>query len=401
MKQLNFTDSEVEIITSHPGWTKQTLSKQLKKLIDEGLCRESDIHDEFIEVYSDLLTPYNAVSDTSFLSCFKPLTAFAEVEPEWLIPLRIPKGQISLLASDGGAGKTTSTCEIVAAISSGKRCFLDPPWVKRDPALTAFLSTEDSVSQKLKKKLREAGANMNNVICPDFSADANGDLRDFKFGTEKMAAFVEYYKPQLIVFDPLQGFTPTTVNMGARNQMRDCLAPFIGLGEKYGTSFLILCHSNKRKGAYGRDRIADSADLWDIARSVMMIGYTEQPGQRYLSHEKSNYGNQQETILFSIGENSNIIPEGTTWKRDREFQEAGSGQSSAPKRNDCKEWVIDTIAENGGSLKTRELDDLAKLDGYSAKILRSAKEELKAEGTIYYKGEGFKDKTWYVFLTHT
>lgn len=345
------------------------------------------------------------MTDTSrdkLLSCFKPLTAFEEVEPEWVIPYRLPKGQITLLASDGGAGKTTTTISIVAAISSGSRCFLDPPDYQREPALTAFLSTEDSVSQKLKRKLREAGANMDNVICPDFSADRNGVLRNFKFGTSEMAAFVEYYRPALIVFDPLQGFTPPTVNMGARNQMRDCLAPFIGLGEKYGTSFLILCHSNKRKGAYGRDRIADSADLWDIARSVMMIGYSDQPGQRYLSHEKSNYGNLQETVLFGIDDAGHIVPDGTTWKRDREFQEAGSGQSSAPKRDDCKEWIVETIRANGGNLKTRELDDLAKLDGYSAKILRTAKEALKADGTIYYKSEGFSQgKVWFIYLSDT
>lgn len=342
----------------------------------------------------------NEANRDKLFSCFKPLTAFEEIEPEWLIPNRIPRGQITLIASDGGAGKTTATVSIVAAISSGSRCFLDSPDYQREPALTAFLSTEDSVSQKLKKKLREAGANMDNVLCPDFSADRDGELRNFKFGTSEMASFVEYYKPALIVFDPLQGFTPPTVNMSARNQMRDCLAPFIGLGEKFGTSFLILCHSNKRKGAYGRDRIADSADLWDIARSVLMIGYTEQPGQRYLSHEKSNYGNLQETVLFGISDEGQIVPDGTTWKRDREYQTEGSGQSSAPKRDDCKDWIVETIRANGGRLKTRELDDLAKLDGYSAKILRTAKEALKADGTIYYKSEGFSQgKVWFIYLS--
>ena len=53
---------------------------------------------------------------------------------------------------------------------------------------------------------------------------------------------------------------------------------------------------------------------------------------------------------------------------------------------------------NEGSLKTRELEDLAKFDGYSPKTLRSAKDELKTEGKIYYRAEGFKDKTWYIHL---
>ena len=223
--QLSFSDSEIDSVLSHPGWTEAKLYRELKALLDEGLCNEAEIHDGFIETYADsLLKQYDSRSN-SFLQCFKPLSSFDEIEPEWLVPHRIPKGQISLLASDGGAGKTTTTVSIAAAISSGNRCFLDPPDYRREPALTAFLSTEDSVSQKLKRKLREAGANMDNVLCPDFSADRNGDLRNFKFGTSEMATFVEYYRPALIVFDPLQGFTPPTVNMGARNQMHLSVCP--------------------------------------------------------------------------------------------------------------------------------------------------------------------------------
>lgn len=333
----------------------------------------------------------------AFLSCFKPLTSFEEVEPRWLFDRRLPEGQIILIASDGGSGKTTVAVELIAAISSGRTCFLDPPETQREPALTAFLSTEDSVSQKLKRKLRLAGADMDRVLCPDFSAENSEELRRFKFGSGLMADFVAHYQPKLVVYDPLQGFIPPDVNMGSRNAMRDCLAPLVSLGEKYGTTFLILCHSNKRQHASGRDRIADSADLWDIARSVLMIGYTNEPGQRYLSHEKSNYGELQETILFQI-QDERVVPDGYTWKRDREFQEENGSQNSAPKRNDCKEWIIGTLAANGGILKARELDDLSKMDGYSAKTIRTAKNELKSEGKIYYKAEGFTDKVWYIHL---
>ena len=348
---------------------------------------------------SEEWTPSTVTEEDSFLSCFKPLTAFEEQDPEWLVPFRIPKGQISLLCSDGGAGKTTTACDLIAAISSGKPCFLDDTEIERKPMLTALLSTEDSVSQKLKRKLREAGADMNNVLCPDFSADSDGILRDFKFGTSQMAAFIEHFQPALCIFDPLQGFTPVNVNMGQRNQMRDCLAPFIGLGEKYGTTFLILCHSNKRKAAYGRDRIADSADLWDISRSVLMIGYTDKPGQRCLSHEKSNYGELSQTILFSI-KDGKIIDEGRSWKRDREWQEEGTSPNSAPKRQDCKDWILCRLESENGVMKIRDLEADAKNEGFTAKVIRQAKDALKEEDRIYYRSVGFgNEKAWMVYLT--
>lgn len=60
--------------------------------------------------------------------------------------------------------------------------------------------------------------------------------------------------------------------MGDRNAMRQCLEPLIGYGDKYGTTFLIIEHTNKQSGVYGRRRIADSADIWDISRSVLIVG---------------------------------------------------------------------------------------------------------------------------------
>lgn len=41
------------------------------------------------------------------LSLFKPLQSFPEEEAKWLVPGWIPEGQISVIAADGGIGKTT------------------------------------------------------------------------------------------------------------------------------------------------------------------------------------------------------------------------------------------------------------------------------------------------------
>lgn len=362
--------------------------------------------EQAVKAVSDLAQqakPYGAdngesqETQDSFLACFKPLDSFEEEEAEWLVPLLIPKGQITTIASDGGVGKTTVWCNLVAAISAGKECFLDPPGFHREPQLVVFLTTEDSVRKKLKKRLREAGALMSNIITPDFARDKEGLLRKLKFGSPQMEDFVRYYKPALCVFDPLQGFVPPEINMGSRNAMRDCMAPLISLGEETGTTFLVVCHTNKRKGAFGRDRIADSADLWDISRSVLMLGFTEDQGIRYLSQEKSNYAELQETKLFSIDGAGQIHGEGTTWKRDREYMLDGVANVSAPNRADCKEWILTRLDAAGGTMPTKDLEDDAKADGYSYKTLRRAKDELKRDSEIrYYQVGAGKEKAWYV-----
>lgn len=332
-----------------------------------------------------------------FLSCFKTLDTFEEEEATWLVPGWIPEGQITLVAADGGIGKTTLWCNLIAAISSGQRCILDPPGYTRTAQKVAFLTTEDSVRKKLKKKLRLAGANMSNIITPDFLADKEGALRDLKFGSNDMERFVRYFKPALCVFDPVQGFVPPDINMGSRNAMRDCMAPLISLGEETGTTFLVICHTNKRKGAWGRDRIADSADLWDVSRSVLMAGYTEEQGVRYLSNEKNNYSELQETVLFTIDENGQAQVEGTSWKRDREYTQDSAANISAPKREDCKAWILSTLENAGGALPSKDLESNAKAAGYSFQTLRRAKEELKHIGQVkYFQTGSGKEKIWHI-----
>lgn len=335
-----------------------------------------------------------------FLSSFHSLADFPEEEASWLVERWLPEGQITLLAADGGTGKTTLWCDLVAAVSSGRPCLLDPPGTERTPQTAAFFSTEDSVRKKLRKQLREAGANLNKVVTLDLSAESGDAFRELKLGSERLREFVAYYRPTLCVFDPIQGFLPKGTNMGNRNDMRECMAPLIALGEEYGTTFLIVCHTNKRTGASGRNRLADSADLWDVARSVLMMGTTGESGQRYLSNEKNNYTTLQETLLLSFGETGTLTREGTTWKRDREFMQDTVLQTSAPKREDCKQFILDKLAEADNTLPAKELERLAKQAGYSERTLRRAKEELKESSAIVYKSNGFGDhKQWTVTRT--
>lgn len=337
--------------------------------------------------------------DDPFLSCFKTLDSFEEQEARWLVPGWLPEGQITLLAADGGIGKTTLWVNLLAAISSGQRCILDPPGYTRAAQTVAFLTTEDSVRKKLKRKLLDAGADEKRILSPDFVGDKEGVLRGLKFGSAEMEKFIRYYRPALCVFDPVQGFVPPDINMGSRNAMRDCMAPLISLGEETGTSFLVVCHTNKRKGASGRDRIADSADLWDVSRSVIMAGTTDEQGVRYLSQEKNNYARLQDTVLFEITDDGQAQSTGTTWKRDREFMQDFAASVAAPRREDCREWFLQQLDTEGGAIASKELEARAKNAGYSAATLRRVKDELKQSHMIRYFSTGSPktgDKAWHI-----
>ena len=388
--------SSVQVLDLTQVWTNMPEKGDISDLVAKfGAEKSCDMIAKLISTTPQWEPPPSEADP--LLSLFKSLEDFPEEDAKWLIPGWIPAGQISVIAADGGIGKTTLWCHIIAALSNGTTCILDPPGYTREPMKIMFLTTEDSVRKKLRKKLRLAGANMKNIITPDFVGDRSGMLHKLKFGSEELERVLRYFRPALCVFDPIQGFTPPRVNMGSRNEMRACTAQLITIGEDINTTALIVCHTNKRKGACGRDRIADSADIWDIARSVLMAGFTEDQGVRYLSNEKNNYAQLQETVLFSIDSDEQIHKEGTSWRRDREYVMGAEQAKSSPMREDCKAFIMKTLHETGGAMPTADLDELITAAGYSFSSLKRAKADLKREGNVRYFHTGSNDRrVWHI-----
>lgn len=329
-------------------------------------------------------------------SCLK-VSVIDEKPIEWLISGYIPKGQISTIAGDGGAGKTSIWCLIVAAVSRGEQPeILGIPFkVVGENKRVVYFSSEDTTENVLKRRLLNYGADLENVLTIPITDD---NFHKIYFVSDELKELIREYKPALCVFDPIQGFIPATVKMGERNAMRQCLAPLITLGEQYGTTFIIIVHSNKRTGASGRNRIADSADIWDISRSVLMVGDTGQDNIKYFSHEKTNYGELSDTILFTICDGL-IKGCGTTKKRDKDFMAYGSNnERPTPARDEAREFILDSL-ENGEMLVS-DLEESAKAVGISKNAMRNAKDDLKKENLIKYRPEkdGNVIKHWFICL---
>ncbi|MEA4804791.1 AAA family ATPase [Acetobacterium wieringae] len=309
-----------------------------------------------------------------------------EKAPDWLIKGYIPKYQITTMAGDGGSGKTTVWCALAAAVSSGKKPFL----LAGDPLLGAFIgepqkvfffSAEDSYEHVLKRRLRKNDANLENIFSIDIADDR---FKDIKFNSPFLEALIIEHRPALVIFDPIQAFIPPELRMAERNAMRSCLAPLVGYGEKYGATFIIVVHANKQSGVWGRKRMADSADIWDISRSVIMAGETDEKPVRYLSHEKSNYSMTSNTVLYTIDDEV-VKFESYTDRKDREFVSADTQTRAAPDRDNAKEFIEDFLKD--GEKEVKELDSLAAAMSISKKTMERAKADLKKSGFIKYRSE--------------
>lgn len=320
----------------------------------------------------------NKITDFSV----KTLGDFKQKEPEWLISGWIPKYQITVMCGDGGSCKTSTWCHLTGAISSGNFTIFEKELARAglsrpEPAKVMFFSSEDSVEYTLKGRLIKNKAIIENVITVDLKDDR---FYEIKFNSELLENLIKEQKPALVIFDPLQSFVPPNIKMGQRNEMRFCLNPLIGIGEKYKTTFLIIMHTNKQSGMYGRKRMADSSDVWDIARSVIMLGETDQKGIRYITQEKSNYGPLQKTILFELVDGL-LEFRGYSDKHDREFiLEHDFNARVKPASDSAKDFILEYLED--GEKEAEDLKEAAKANGISEGTLNRVRKELKQSGAI-------------------
>lgn len=317
-------------------------------------------------------------------------------EPEWLVPGYIPKYGITTIAGEGGVGKTSIWCSLVASITTGKNSFLlgDRIPFDSDPKNVLVLSAEDSWSYVLRGRLEKNGADLDRI---SFVSPADERFAELNFNGDLLKGIIEENRPDVIVFDPLQAFVPENLRMGDRNAMRKCFAPLIGYGEQYKLTSIIIAHANKQSGVWGRKRIADSSDIWDSSRSVLMAGITKEDGVRYISHEKSNWGKLGKSVLYALDECVPVF-KAYTQKKDREFiQEDMRERNIRPVMEDAKDFIVDTLRENG-QMEVAELDELAAASSISKNALKDAKAALKKEGITKVWSIGFSPKKFIMAL---
>lgn len=309
------------------------------------------------------------------------LNDIEEKELEWIIPNLIPKNQITVFAGDGGVGKTSLWSHIASKLSTGEPLFFEES-TDRKPLKIVYFSSEDPSDSILKKKLvhNKADLSMIKTIMLDDSR-----LQRVKFDSRFLKNIISDNRPDIIIFDPLQSFLPENTNMSARNKMREALNHLLVLAQQYQVTFFVMAHTNKKSNVSGRERAADSADIWDIARSFLFVGMLKDD-MKYLSNEKNNYARLQKTYLFSI-ENDVIVMKGISNNRDDDFQmEKLKSRREKTSVNQAEDYIVDLLENQ--KLSSDELEKIVLNSGYSAYALKNAKTNLIKDKVIDYVRDG-------------
>lgn len=336
----------------------------------------------------------------------KAMDAVQAQQVQWLVKDIFPRGEVSVIGGDGGTGKGLYTAQLVAAVTTGKAndFFPEKP---TGPRRVLLFSGEDDPSFVLRPRLIAAGADVKQVcfVTPDEYFNEAGGILDISSKT--FTDLIEKVSPALVVIDPLQQFLPAGVDMGSRNAMRAVVTPLRAAAKRLDFAALLVMHSNKRSSVAGRQRLADSSDLWDLARSVLMLGVAKMDGKVYVSQEKSNYSAPVDTILFT---KKSVTVEGvqtalavfdsTTAKKDADFvgeQRIVVSQS----KEDASDAILNILAESQtlSMASTALRAAVVKEIGCSDRTYIRAYGELIKAGSIQKKpiSKG-KTREWYTFL---
>ena len=328
---------------------------------------------------------------------------------DWLVPDLLPRGELSLLGADGGTGKGLWQAQLIACVTTGKTSgFFPVPPAQTGKVL--ILAGEDDPGKVLKARLLAAGADMNRVLCLTADDYFQRTGQPLTLKDQALADFAAKAGPLLLIVDPLQSFLPAGVEMASRNQMRSILLPLKAIAAAQQCAVLLVMHSNKKQGVSDRKRLADSSDIWDIARSVLMMGRDKNSEKLYLSHEKSSYSAPARTALLHIEQaqvegvkTAVAVFDSRTDKKDADFVEERRVRTAQTKE-DTAQAILNVLAESKlGSMPSTQLRaEVMKEMGCSEVTYNRAYSSLVKSGEIKKQQFNQQGSTrgWYTFLAY-
>jgi putative DNA primase/helicase len=289
----------------------------------------------------------------------------------WLWLNRIPMGNLTLIAGEGGKGKSTAAVDFAAVVSVGGTF----PNGDRAPLGDAIIFSGEDGDNVVKKRLRQQGADLSRVHKID-GQRTNGDETYFDIGDldtlEK--AIARWPETKLIIIDPIASFV-SGIDSHKTADVRRVLTPLQRFAEKHNLAVIMVMHLNKDEKKSMSNRISGSLAWRDLSRAVhFVVSDKEEADKRYLFHDKNNYGPLLPACTYTISDGI-VKWTGETSKRIEDVTRVDSVESKT-KKDVCVEWLSQKLSDCGETAVSVLESEGAKM-GLSTYALRAARESLK------------------------
>jgi hypothetical protein len=243
----------------------------------------------------------------------------------WLYGVDLVRKDITLMASPGGAGKTSLALGMAACLATGKALLGEKIWGS-DPLKSLYINAEDSRVEMLRRacafcqqhgiseleldRLHLIGAEDPRVQGISFlrAAGPSSSILD-QAGFAQLEGLLISLRPDLIVLDPLIALCGGG-NVNDNAVMSLVMRELKKLAMKYNCAILIVLHTTKGGDLSNANAISGASAIKDLARHAMMpVTMTEDDRKVFglLPSERRQY-------FKLVDAKSNLAPlSGETW----------------------------------------------------------------------------------------
>lgn len=218
----------------------------------------------------------------------------------WLMHLRIPLGAITLLTGREGIGKSTTSYDIIAELTTGRLAGEH----YGTPRGCGIVATEDAWEEVILPRLHAAGADRARVFQIDArTVEGYSTTMSVPGDLDRLTTLCVTHDIALIVLDPLMSVIPGGVDTHKDKEVRTVLDPLAQFCTITGVAVLGLIHVNKSGGHDPLNSIMASRAFTAVARSVLycIVDPEAEQEDRYLfGHVKSNLGPKQPSVAYRI-----------------------------------------------------------------------------------------------------
>lgn len=340
------------------------------------------------------------------------LTCAADIKPrgiDWLWDQWLPAGKLTVLAGDGGTGKTTLLLGLIATITAKGR------WpdgsICNESGNVLIWSSEDDPADTLIPRLMAVKANLKKIHIVQGRVNDKGEHEPFD-PAEDMPLLKAKVKAmggvKLMMLDPIMSAVKGDSHKA--NDVRRSLQPVVDFAADMRAAVVGITHFSKgSKGSSPSERVIGSQAFTALARMVWVAAKQEDGTERVLARAKSNISVDDGGISYHIEE---AIVEDADYKAIQTTKVYWGGLVDGTAReilgtveadetedlgrsasDEVKEILLDIL--KNGPLSFNDVQNELKAAGHSKRTGDRVKRELKIMSRRGLESAG-EDKTkWY------
>lgn len=319
---------------------------------------------------------------------------------------RIPAYMMTIGGGGPGLGKSQFAIWLTARITTGTL----PGELWGKPRTAIYAATEDSWAHTIAPRLVAAGANLDLVFRIDVVDDDAIHARlTLPSDISLLGRTAEAYSVALFVADPLLSMIDQNINDYRAAEVRQALEPLVACAEKHMFTIFALAHFTKSGTADPLARIAGSGAFGQMIRAALAFIRTDgEDGPEFIvSQAKNNLGRldlpsftytiqgAEVEAVDGISHTSRFVLGPETTQSVTDVMRSENAPDDRAATNEASAWLMDFLAETGGSERASEVKKRARKEGISDSTLYRA----RAKVGVRAKQAGFgKDRgsTWFL-----